>query len=53
VSAGDPFVRYPNEGTVQMIVLGADTHKVSHTVAAVAELTGRAVAERTVPARRR
>jgi hypothetical protein len=34
VSAGDPFVRYPNEGTVQMIVLGADTHKVSHTVAA-------------------
>jgi transposase len=53
VSAGDPFVRYPNEGTVVMIVLGADTHKVSHTVAAVDELTGRVRADRTVRAKRR
>lgn len=36
-----------------MIVLGADTHKVSHTVAAVDELTGRVRAERTVRAKRR
>jgi transposase len=53
VSTGDPFVRYPNEGTVQMIVLGADTHKVSHTVGAVEESTGREIAERTVTAKRR
>jgi transposase len=53
VSTGDPFVRYPNEGTVDMIVLGADTHKVSHTVAAVDEATGRDVGERTVRAKRR
>ena len=49
----DPFVRYPNEGTVEMIVLGADTHKVSHTVAAVGEMTGRVVADLTVRAKRR
>src|SRR5688500_1834466 len=36
-----------------MIVLGADTHKVSHTVAAVDAATGRAVADRTVRAKRR
>ena len=36
-----------------MIVLGADTHKVSHTLAAVEEGTGRAIAERTVKAKRR
>jgi transposase len=53
VSTGDPFVRYPNEGTVGMIVLGADTHKVSHTVAAVDAATGRAEADRTVRAKRR
>ena len=46
-------VRYPNEGTVEMIVLGADTHKVSHTLAAVEEGTGRAIPERTVKAKRR
>jgi hypothetical protein len=34
VSTGDPFVRYPNEGTVHMIVIGADTHKHSRTVRA-------------------
>jgi transposase len=53
VSAGDPFVRYPNEGTVEMIVLGADTHKLSHTLAAVDAATGRVQADRTVRARRR
>jgi transposase len=53
VSAGDPFVRYPNEGTVWMIVLGADTHKLSHTLAAVDAATGRLQADRTVRAKRR
>ena len=43
----------PNKGTVQMIVIGADTHKSSHTVGAVAEATGRVLAERTVQAKRR
>jgi transposase len=52
VSTGDLFV-YPNEGTAQMIVIGADTHKVSHTLAAIEETTGRAIAERTVQAKRR
>src|SRR3954469_24652103 len=36
-----------------MIVIGADTHKVSHTVAAVDGATGRELAERTVKAKRR
>jgi hypothetical protein len=36
-----------------MIVIGADTHKQSHTVAAVSEATGRAVADLTVQAKRR
>ena len=36
-----------------MIVIGADTHKRSHTVAAVEAASGRVLAERTVPARRR
>ena len=36
-----------------MIVLGADTHKRSHTLAAVAEATGRVLAGRTVAAKRR
>jgi transposase len=53
VSAGDPFVSDPNEGTVQMIVIGADTHKHSHTVAAVDAATGRVIADRTVKAKRR
>jgi transposase len=44
---------YPNEGTVGMIVLGADTHKRSHTVAAVGERTGRVIADRAVRATRR
>jgi transposase len=53
VSAGDLFIRYPSEGTVRMIVIGADTHKHSHTVAAVDPTTGRALADRTVKAKRR
>jgi transposase len=36
-----------------MIVIGTDTHKQSHTVAAVDDVTGRAIAERTVVATRR
>jgi transposase len=36
-----------------MIVIGTDTHKASHTVAALDEGTGRVVAERTVSAKRR
>jgi transposase len=35
-----------------MIVFGADTHKQSHTLAAVSEATGRVLADRTVRARR-
>jgi transposase len=53
VSTGDLFVSYPNEGTVQMIVIGADTHKHSHTVGAVDAATGRVIADRTVKAKRR
>ena len=53
MSAGDPFVSDPNEGTVQMIVIGADTHKHSHTVGAVDAATGRDIADRTVKAKRR
>jgi transposase len=52
VSTGDLFVN-PNEGTVQMIVIGADTHKQSHTVAAVDAATGRVIADVTVRAKRR
>ena len=36
-----------------MIVIGADTHKQSHTVAAISEATGRAVGDLTVAAKRR
>jgi transposase len=36
-----------------MIVIGADTHKRSHTVAAVQEASGRMLADLTVAARRR
>jgi len=43
----------PNEGTVRMIVIGADTHKHSHTVGAVDVATGRTLADRTVKAKRR
>ena len=36
-----------------MIVLGADTHKRSHTIAAVATTTGELLSEQTVPVGRR
>src|SRR4051795_153406 len=36
-----------------MIVIGADTHKQSHTVGAVDAATGRALADKTVKAKRR
>src|SRR5215213_11155309 len=36
-----------------MIVIGADTHKRSHTVAAVEAASGRLVGEQTIAARRR
>src|SRR5687767_3306705 len=36
-----------------MIVIGADAHKVTHTVSAVSEATGRVVDELTVRAKRR
>src|SRR3954466_13547895 len=36
-----------------MIVIGADTHKRSHTVAAVEAASGLVLVERTVPAQRR
>lgn len=52
MSTGDLFV-YPNEGMVQMIVIGADTHKDSHTLAAVDAGIGQVLAEVTVRARRR
>jgi transposase len=52
VSTGHPCVD-PNERDVDMIVIGADTHKQSHTLAAVSEATGRVLADRTVRARRR
>src|SRR3954452_13567648 len=37
----------------RMIVIGADTHKQSHTVGAVDAATGRALADKTVKAKRR
>ena len=36
-----------------MIVIGADTHKQSHTVGAVGAATGRVLGDRTVKAKRR
>src|SRR3954468_24185486 len=43
----------PSRGMVQMIVIGADTHKCSHTVGAVDGATGRVIRDLTVRARRR
>jgi transposase len=42
-----------SKGTVGMIVVGADTHKRSHTLAAVDALSGQARGERTVVVTRR
>jgi transposase len=50
-----PEVRFDGfieEGTVCMIVIGADTHKSSHTLAAVDAATGRVLETRTVSAKR-
>jgi hypothetical protein len=44
------FVDQPNEGTVLMIVIGADTHKGSHALAAVDEGTGRVRGSRGIKA---
>src|SRR4051812_15829964 len=43
----------PWRGMVQTIVIGADTHKRSHTVGAVDGATGRVIRDLTVRARRR
>jgi transposase len=40
----------PNEGTVDMIVIGADTHKRTHALAAVDAGTGRARGSREIKA---
>src|SRR5919112_6329766 len=40
-------------GTRAMIVLGADTHKRSHTIAAIAAATGELLGEQTVAVCRR
>jgi transposase len=40
----------PNEGTVQMIVIGTDTHKGSHALAAVDDGTGRVRGQREIKA---
>src|SRR3954464_898177 len=47
VSAGRPLLRF-EEGTRAMIVLGADMHKRSHTLAAVAASTGELLGDETV-----
>src|SRR6478735_10346513 len=49
----NPSNRNEGEGSKTMIVIGADTHKLSHTLAAVEAASGRMLVERTVPARRR
>src|SRR3954447_15349969 len=46
VSAGGPLVEV--EVDEAMIVLGADTHKRSHTIAAVSAATGQLIGEQTV-----
>jgi transposase len=49
-----PVIRFigvqPNEGTVRMIVIGADTHKGSHALAAVDEGTGKVRGHREIKA---
>jgi transposase len=54
VSTGDLFVDLNlRRGPVEMIVIGADPHKQSHTLGAVDAATGRVIADRTVRAKRR
>jgi transposase len=52
VSAGGPLDGFIEEGTVCMIVIGADTHKSTHTLAAVDAATGRVLETKTVSAKR-
>ena len=47
VSAGRPL-SVKVKGTKAMIVLGADMHKSSHTIAAVAAATGELASEKTI-----
>jgi len=52
LSASDPLQQSKStEGTVDMIVIGVDAHKRSHTCVAVEELTGRRIQTRTATAR--
>jgi hypothetical protein len=44
------FVDQPNEGTVRMLMIGADTHKGSHALAAVDEGTARVRGSREIKA---
>ena len=53
VDPGSDLSLSPTERDNRMIVIGTDTHKASHTVAAVDDATGRVLAERTVRAKRR
>jgi transposase len=52
VSAGVRFVNGSIEGTVQMIVIGTDTHKKTHTCGAVDALTASVRGELTASARK-
>jgi transposase len=52
MSTGGPLVSgHPNEGTGDMIVLGTDPHKQSHTAAALDAQRAECVDELTVKAR--
>src|SRR5271167_3286766 len=42
--------RYLDEGTNQMIVIGADTHKATHALVAVDGGSGQVLSEREIPA---
>jgi transposase len=48
---GPSVTQQPNEGTVEMIVIGADPHKAAHTLAAVNAASGELVGEIRVAAR--
>ena len=53
VDPGSDLSLSPTERDQSMIVIGTDTHKASHTVAALDEATGRVLADRTVRGKRR
>jgi hypothetical protein len=48
VSAGRPLSQSGRKGDEKMMVLGADLHKGSHTVAAVEAATGELLGEKTI-----